>query len=132
MFSETTRRRTREDRIPGLVDESLFSSRSLVFHLSLSVINFFSLPIDDECLSDDGRRVGMCMNVYECRIQGIMKHQKAFRKATNELLDFMCSFPVKVAHRGVPARWGSARVVSVSSDAFLPFLRVLSYFPFSS
>lgn len=66
------------------------------------------------------------MNVYECQIQGIMKHQKAFRKATNELLDFMCSFPVKVAHRGVPARWGSARVVSVSSDAFLPFLRVLS------
>ncbi|CRK89795.1 CLUMA_CG003451, isoform A [Clunio marinus] len=34
------------------------------------VINFFSFPIDDECLSDDGRRIGMCMNVYECRIQG--------------------------------------------------------------
>lgn len=44
---------------------------------SVSVINFFSLPADDECLSDDGRRIGMCMNVYECRIQGIMTH-KAF------------------------------------------------------
>lgn len=38
------------------------------------VINFFSLPVDDECLTDDGRRIGMCMNVYECRIQGIKKH----------------------------------------------------------
>uniref|UniRef100_A0A8W7PEE8 CUB domain-containing protein n=2 Tax=gambiae species complex TaxID=44542 RepID=A0A8W7PEE8_ANOCL len=28
------------------------------------------VPVDDECLSDDGRRTGMCMNVYECRIGG--------------------------------------------------------------
>ena len=35
------------------------------------MLNFFpSFSVDDECLSDDGRRVGMCMNVYECRIQG--------------------------------------------------------------
>lgn len=40
---------------------------------SFTVINFFSLPADDECLSDDGRRIGMCMNVYECRIQGTIK-----------------------------------------------------------
>lgn len=33
MCSETTQRRTRDDRIPGLVDESLFS---LLFHLSSS------------------------------------------------------------------------------------------------
>lgn len=57
----------------------------------------------------------MCMNVYECRIQGIMKHQKAFHKSTNELLDIMCSFPVKVAHHGGVARWGSVLVVSVST-----------------
>uniref|UniRef100_A0A182NFC9 CUB domain-containing protein n=1 Tax=Anopheles dirus TaxID=7168 RepID=A0A182NFC9_9DIPT len=34
------------------------------------VLNFLPVPVDDECLSDDGRRTGMCMNVYECRIQG--------------------------------------------------------------
>ncbi|CAG9802277.1 unnamed protein product [Chironomus riparius] len=35
------------------------------------VINFFSpFSVDDECLSDDGRRTGVCMNVYECRLQG--------------------------------------------------------------
>lgn len=39
-------------------------------NLSVLVINFFSLAVDDECLSDDGRRIGQCMNVYECRIQG--------------------------------------------------------------
>ncbi|XP_053692418.1 uncharacterized protein LOC128740871 [Sabethes cyaneus] len=34
------------------------------------VLNFFPVPVDDECLSDDGLRTGQCMNVYECRIQG--------------------------------------------------------------
>ncbi|XP_040163293.1 uncharacterized protein LOC120900404 [Anopheles arabiensis] len=34
------------------------------------VLNFLPVPVDDECLSDDGRRTGMCMNVYECRIGG--------------------------------------------------------------
>lgn len=63
----------------------------------------------------------MCMNVYECRIQGIMRHQKAFYKSTNELLDIIRSFPSsKVEHRGVPARWVLERVVSVSS--WLTFL----------
>ncbi|XP_058122523.1 uncharacterized protein LOC131293442 [Anopheles ziemanni] len=37
---------------------------------SAKVLNFLPVPVDDECLSDDGRRTGMCMNVYECRIQG--------------------------------------------------------------
>lgn len=35
-----------------------------------TVLNFFPVPVDDECLSDDGRRSGVCLNVYECRIQG--------------------------------------------------------------
>lgn len=51
---------------------------SLMFHLfvlsiiiyGISVLNFFPIPVDDECLSDDGRRYGVCLNVYECRIQG--------------------------------------------------------------
>ncbi|XP_035777674.1 uncharacterized protein LOC118458859 [Anopheles albimanus] len=37
---------------------------------SAKVLNFLPVPVDDECLSDDGRRTGQCMNVYECRIQG--------------------------------------------------------------
>lgn len=35
-----------------------------------TVLNFFPVPVDDECLSDDGRRSGVCLNVYECRMQG--------------------------------------------------------------
>ncbi|XP_039438715.1 uncharacterized protein LOC120419916 [Culex pipiens pallens] len=37
---------------------------------SAKVLNFFPVPVDDECLSEDGLRTGQCMNVYECRIQG--------------------------------------------------------------
>ncbi|XP_055597949.1 uncharacterized protein LOC129747669 [Uranotaenia lowii] len=37
---------------------------------SAKVLNFLPVPVDDECLSDDGLRTGQCMNVYECRIQG--------------------------------------------------------------
>lgn len=40
----------------------------------ITVIDFFSpFSVDDECLSDDGRRIGLCMNVYECRLQGKIK-----------------------------------------------------------
>ncbi|KRT82815.1 CUB domain-containing protein [Oryctes borbonicus] len=34
------------------------------------VLNFFPLPVEEECLANDGRRKGICMNTYECRIQG--------------------------------------------------------------
>lgn len=45
--------------------------RSLnIFHFALSVLNFFSVPSEDECLADDGLRSGLCMNVYECKMQG--------------------------------------------------------------
>ncbi|XP_055643067.1 uncharacterized protein LOC129779552 [Toxorhynchites rutilus septentrionalis] len=37
---------------------------------SAKVLNFFPVPVDDECLSDDGLRTGQCLNAYECRIQG--------------------------------------------------------------
>lgn len=37
---------------------------------SHTVLNFFPLPVDDECLADDGSRSGICLNTYECRIQG--------------------------------------------------------------
>lgn len=54
-----------------------FISRFLLGHINFAVLNFFSLPIDDEeCLTEDGRRIGMCMNVYECRIQGNLSSHK--------------------------------------------------------
>ncbi|XP_055918751.1 uncharacterized protein LOC129950855 isoform X2 [Eupeodes corollae] len=37
--------------------------REKVFHL-------FPVPVDGECLSNDGRRTGVCVNVYECRLKG--------------------------------------------------------------
>ncbi|XP_071451424.1 uncharacterized protein [Hetaerina americana] len=33
------------------------------------VLNFFAVPPSRECLSDDGRRSGVCFNPYECKIQ---------------------------------------------------------------
>ncbi|XP_011187933.2 uncharacterized protein LOC105215619 [Zeugodacus cucurbitae] len=34
------------------------------------VIHLFPVPVDGECLSDDGRRIGNCFNIYECRAKG--------------------------------------------------------------
>ncbi|KAM7354515.1 uncharacterized protein ACRADG_006165 [Cochliomyia hominivorax] len=34
------------------------------------VIHLFPVPVDGECLSDDGRRTGTCFNAYECRNKG--------------------------------------------------------------
>ncbi|EFN87535.1 uncharacterized protein LOC105192705 [Harpegnathos saltator] len=41
---------------------------------SLRVLNFFPVPVEEECLSEDKRRQGICMNTYECRIQHGMSH----------------------------------------------------------
>ncbi|KAF2896996.1 hypothetical protein ILUMI_09179, partial [Ignelater luminosus] len=38
------------------------------------VLNFFPVPFEEECLSDDNRRKGVCMNAYECRIQSGSSH----------------------------------------------------------
>ncbi|XP_048510341.1 uncharacterized protein LOC105692582 [Athalia rosae] len=38
------------------------------------VLNFFPVPVEEECLSEDKRRVGICMNTYECRIQQGKSH----------------------------------------------------------
>ncbi|XP_020297217.1 uncharacterized protein LOC109861813 [Pseudomyrmex gracilis] len=38
------------------------------------VLNFFPVPVAEECLSEDKRREGVCMNTYECRIQGGESH----------------------------------------------------------
>ncbi|XP_015513075.1 uncharacterized protein [Neodiprion pinetum] len=38
------------------------------------VLNFFPIPVEEECLSEDKRRVGICMNTYECRIQQGKSH----------------------------------------------------------
>lgn len=34
------------------------------------VLNFFPVPVEEECLALDKRRKGVCMNTYECKIQG--------------------------------------------------------------
>ncbi|XP_037883121.1 uncharacterized protein LOC119633578 [Glossina fuscipes] len=34
------------------------------------VIHLFPVPVDGECLSNDGRRSGTCFNAYECRSKG--------------------------------------------------------------
>ncbi|XP_032676182.1 uncharacterized protein LOC116846462 isoform X2 [Odontomachus brunneus] len=38
------------------------------------VLNFFPVPVEEECLSEDKRRQGICMNTYECRIQRGVSH----------------------------------------------------------
>ncbi|KYN01604.1 hypothetical protein ALC62_07576 [Cyphomyrmex costatus] len=38
------------------------------------VLNFFPVPVEEECLSEDKRRQGICMNTYECRIQRGQSH----------------------------------------------------------
>ncbi|XP_063917357.1 uncharacterized protein LOC135133044 [Zophobas morio] len=38
------------------------------------VLNFFPVPVEEECLSNDGRRKGICMNAYECRIESGTSH----------------------------------------------------------
>ncbi|XP_076229153.1 uncharacterized protein LOC116428623 isoform X2 [Nomia melanderi] len=38
------------------------------------VLNFFPIPVEEECLSQDKRRRGVCMNTYECRIQRGKSH----------------------------------------------------------
>ncbi|XP_060521591.1 uncharacterized protein LOC132699110 [Cylas formicarius] len=38
------------------------------------VLNFFPVPVEEECNANDGRRNGVCMNTYECRIQGGKSH----------------------------------------------------------
>ncbi|XP_022220876.2 uncharacterized protein LOC111073053 [Drosophila obscura] len=34
------------------------------------VIHLFPVPVDGECLSNDDRRIGNCLNAYECRQKG--------------------------------------------------------------
>lgn len=42
-----------------------------IFH---AVLNFFPVPVQEECLSQDKRRRGICMNTYECRMQRGKSH----------------------------------------------------------
>lgn len=38
--------------------------------IASAVLNFFAMPSEDECKSEDGLRSGVCMNVYECHQKG--------------------------------------------------------------
>ncbi|XP_019551609.2 uncharacterized protein LOC109421544 [Aedes albopictus] len=74
------RRRSRVFGMEGLVENDIFDlDRSNDFGVggrnrsrrrNSKVLNFFPVPVDDECLSEDGLRTGQCLNTYECRIQG--------------------------------------------------------------
>ncbi|XP_057652599.1 uncharacterized protein LOC130891716 [Diorhabda carinulata] len=33
------------------------------------VLNFFPVPVEEECNANDGRRKGVCMNTYECKMK---------------------------------------------------------------
>lgn len=59
------------DSVPpvcGLPSRFRYLARLFVCNL-LVVLNFFPTPVQEECLSQDKRRRGICMNTYECRIQ---------------------------------------------------------------
>ncbi|KAH0947526.1 hypothetical protein HN011_005771 [Eciton burchellii] len=55
-------------------DRSNASNQLLEQDASPRVLNFFPVPVEEECLSDDERRHGICMNTYECRIQRGQSH----------------------------------------------------------
>ncbi|KAK0079425.1 hypothetical protein PV325_001285, partial [Microctonus aethiopoides] len=37
-------------------------------------LNFFPVPVEEECKSEDQRRRGICMNTYECRMKNGESH----------------------------------------------------------
>lgn len=59
--------------IVKLILNSIFfpmKSKKKIYHLFISVINFFPVPVEEECQTEDGRRSGVCLNVYDCHRQG--------------------------------------------------------------
>ncbi|XP_005180348.3 uncharacterized protein LOC101894483 [Musca domestica] len=46
------------------------SLKDVSFQRHKRVIHLFPVPVDGECLSNDGRRTGTCFNAYECRNKG--------------------------------------------------------------
>ncbi|XP_061397620.1 uncharacterized protein LOC133333321 [Musca vetustissima] len=46
------------------------SLKDVNFRRQHRVIHLFPVPVDGECLSNDGRRTGTCFNAYECRSKG--------------------------------------------------------------
>ncbi|XP_047106141.1 uncharacterized protein LOC124775354 [Schistocerca piceifrons] len=65
---------TPDSTTTGNVEAALPSAIVAASNRTDRVLNFFPVPVDDECLSDDGRRSGVCLNTYECRIQGGASH----------------------------------------------------------
>ncbi|XP_065093454.1 uncharacterized protein LOC135714110 [Ochlerotatus camptorhynchus] len=71
-------RRSRMFGVDGLLENDVFdldqsndfAAANRTSGRRAKVLNFLPVPVDDECLSDDGLRTGQCLNKYECRIQG--------------------------------------------------------------
>ncbi|XP_055685628.1 uncharacterized protein LOC129791461 [Lutzomyia longipalpis] len=58
------------ERFSSNVTKSIGRTSKAAFWRQFTVLGFLSPPVNDECLSGDGRRSGICLNVYECRLQG--------------------------------------------------------------
>lgn len=49
--------------------QDLVVSNNSIQAASSRVLNFIPVPVSLECGADDGRRRGLCLNTYDCRIQ---------------------------------------------------------------
>ncbi|XP_012273846.1 uncharacterized protein LOC105696178 [Orussus abietinus] len=60
--------------VPGKEETIVQPRRSTPSTMTPRILNFFPVPVEEECLSEDKRRRGLCMNTYECRIQQGKSH----------------------------------------------------------
>ncbi|KAF7395895.1 hypothetical protein HZH68_009945 [Vespula germanica] len=58
----------------GLFDWRSKQAEMLDLKTRSRVLNFFPIPVEEECISSDKRRRGICMNTYHCRIQNGKSH----------------------------------------------------------
>ncbi|XP_024081446.1 uncharacterized protein LOC106665445 [Cimex lectularius] len=49
-------------------------SPSALLSRTARVLNFFPIPVSEECKAENGRRTGICLNAYECRITSGTPH----------------------------------------------------------
>ncbi|XP_063702611.1 uncharacterized protein LOC134832493 [Culicoides brevitarsis] len=52
------------------ISSQALSSSNMTSGRKSKVLNILASPNEDECISNDGLHTGVCLNVYECRLQG--------------------------------------------------------------
>ncbi|KAK0089138.1 hypothetical protein PV326_004579, partial [Microctonus aethiopoides] len=64
-----------QENVDGVLGRifKLFNRYDNSVFLELS-LNFFPVPVEEECKSEDQRRRGICMNTYECRMKNGESH----------------------------------------------------------